>query len=429
MVSYSGLLVGFNAIFERMLLGTASRTREPRLGDMKDPLHHALAFISLDPRSQMSFAPAFSFRFLEDYLSNANLKERERISPGLCGYLSEMAVINEILTLVRSHRPRARIFTKDEARHILEGSDNWQDCHLNRHATFFDDDKLDIKEVAMKFKQFSKYDYPIVLTKEGLAEFEDRRRLSRKSLRGFWKALRSFFGCRWSKVNYLEGEWVGCTKDEIAETLEPFSLAQSKGYKLELAMEQTFEHFMVQCLTAKIDKEDKEKTPSTEEVADYQMLYTDPAEDKVGKGVPLPPRTKPKTRPAQQSSKSSLLDEDASEEDLQPPAPHCWVHLSEEYINVLQKLYPSPDGAQGTMKWQRFLEAMVDAGFAITQSAGSAVTFRASNGNSIVFHRPHPDPVIDPVLLRIMGRRMNRRFGWTRESFTEMEKAVDRQTA
>lgn len=73
----------------------------------------------------------------------------------------------------------------------------------------------------------------------------------------------------------------------------------------------------------------------------------------------------------------------------------------------------------GPVKWVNFVAAMVDAGFSGTHSGGSAVTFKDERrgGGSIVFHRPHPESIIDDVMLRGMGKRLSKWFGFDKDSF------------
>jgi len=40
-----------------------------------------------------------------------------------------------------------------------------------------------------------------------------------------------------------------------------------------------------------------------------------------------------------------------------------------------------------------------------------------SLSGKIVFHKPHPVAKIDPIMFRVMGKRMNKWFGWTRDTF------------
>ncbi|KAF3009743.1 hypothetical protein E8E13_009343 [Curvularia kusanoi] len=68
-----------------------------------------------------------------------------------------------------------------------------------------------------------------------------------------------------------------------------------------------------------------------------------------------------------------------------------------------------------SVNWSAFVNSMNEAGFAARNGGGSIVRFENRKGEgSINFHRPHPDPTIDPVMLQAMGQRMNRWFGWAR---------------
>jgi hypothetical protein len=65
---------------------------------------------------------------------------------------------------------------------------------------------------------------------------------------------------------------------------------------------------------------------------------------------------------------------------------------------------------------------MADAGFAARQSSGSAVIFEPDDWErgwpgKIVFHKPHPVAKIDSIMLRSMGKRMEKWFGWDAETF------------
>jgi hypothetical protein len=64
---------------------------------------------------------------------------------------------------------------------------------------------------------------------------------------------------------------------------------------------------------------------------------------------------------------------------------------------------------------------MVDVGFSVTHRGGSAVSFKGDRG-VIVFHRPHPEPNIDPVMLSSMGKRLRKWFDWGRDSFVARTK-------
>ncbi|KAF2211743.1 hypothetical protein CERZMDRAFT_98176 [Cercospora zeae-maydis SCOH1-5] len=73
---------------------------------------------------------------------------------------------------------------------------------------------------------------------------------------------------------------------------------------------------------------------------------------------------------------------------------------------------------------QAFVQAMKNAGFTAEESAGSSVSFRSSHGGSICFHRPHPDPVLHPIMLYAMAKRLTKWFGFTLETFVLKETEV-----
>lgn len=60
-----------------------------------------------------------------------------------------------------------------------------------------------------------------------------------------------------------------------------------------------------------------------------------------------------------------------------------------------------------------------------TQVSGSGVKF-ANDRESIVLHKPHPEPVVDGVMLRChIGRRLQKWFSWDKETFVLRAKDVE----
>lgn len=101
------------------------------------------------------------------------------------------------------------------------------------------------------------------------------------------------------------------------------------------------------------------------------------------------------------------------------PSEQVLVSVNADSKRLLTRMYVTDPNAKKNVRWESFVAAMVDAGFSATHSGGSAVTFKDERfgGGSIVFHRPHPDPCIDDVMLRGMGRRLSKWFGWDKNSF------------
>ncbi|KAH6683222.1 hypothetical protein B0J14DRAFT_673745, partial [Halenospora varia] len=101
---------------------------------------------------------------------------------------------------------------------------------------------------------------------------------------------------------------------------------------------------------------------------------------------------------------------------------------------VFAALFPKQnfdEPLQKSVKWDDFVRAMTDpkVGCVARQNGGdSAVTFEPSEGSQwarkgkICFHRPHPDAVLDPIMLRGNAKRLARWFGWNEETFVLEER-------
>ena len=60
---------------------------------------------------------------------------------------------------------------------------------------------------------------------------------------------------------------------------------------------------------------------------------------------------------------------------------------------------------------------LTEPGMTTTQVPGSGVKF-ANDRESIGLHKPHPEPVVDGVMLRCqIGRKLQKWFSWDKETF------------
>ncbi|KAL5417183.1 hypothetical protein PMIN03_001803 [Paraphaeosphaeria minitans] len=80
------------------------------------------------------------------------------------------------------------------------------------------------------------------------------------------------------------------------------------------------------------------------------------------------------------------------------------------------------------IKWDAFVRAMIRTGFAAEKLQGSAWQF-TPHGNtaverSIQFHEPHPDSDIPYIMARRFGRRLERVYGWTSDTF-QLDQGVE----
>ncbi|KAK6381765.1 hypothetical protein LTR65_011040 [Meristemomyces frigidus] len=93
------------------------------------------------------------------------------------------------------------------------------------------------------------------------------------------------------------------------------------------------------------------------------------------------------------------------------------ILVKQDSLSVFHKMFPADGTCQsGSVRWSQLVQAITDAGFSATEAGGSAVSFSSAAG-SIVFHKPHPDPAVDPVMVQSMGKRMRKWSNWSRDRF------------
>jgi hypothetical protein len=93
------------------------------------------------------------------------------------------------------------------------------------------------------------------------------------------------------------------------------------------------------------------------------------------------------------------------------------IPVRQDSLVLFKKMFSSSTGSTpGSVKWTHLIQALTDAGLVATQAPGSAVAFSNSSAGAINFHKPH-DPVVDVMMLRCMGKRLKKWFGWTGDRF------------
>jgi hypothetical protein len=93
------------------------------------------------------------------------------------------------------------------------------------------------------------------------------------------------------------------------------------------------------------------------------------------------------------------------------------IPVRQESLVLFKKMFSSStDSTSGSVKWIHLVQALTDAGLVATQAPGSAVAFSNGSAGAINFHKPH-EPVVDAMMLRCMGKRLRKWFGWTSDRF------------
>ncbi|KAJ7144917.1 hypothetical protein C8R43DRAFT_1013473 [Mycena crocata] len=151
---------------------------------------------------------------------------------------------------------------------------------------------------------------------------------------------------------------------------------------------------------------------------------------------PLRAKEKVKTKGSASTLTREAADEgeeDEDEDEIIPDVLPKNFKMGKKNWKVFNRILEAPDsfkngdtaGAKkGQIRWAEFERAMKRIGFGVFQTAGSSVRFDppAKLAHPITFHRPHPDSILTPNLLRWVGARLKRCYGWTTATF---ERATD----
>lgn len=102
------------------------------------------------------------------------------------------------------------------------------------------------------------------------------------------------------------------------------------------------------------------------------------------------------------------------------------IAVSKRALKVFSAIFfvPSHADQEGEIAWPDFLHAMVSAGFVPEKLYGSVWQFTPTKldvERSIHFHEPHPAGKIPYYTARRHGRRLNRAYGWTGDTFVLAE--------
>lgn len=156
-----------------------------------------------------------------------------------------------------------------------------------------------------------------------------------------------------------------------------------------------------------------------QQLTPYRFVLPPPSlmpAEKMSRFIPETVQEKKKSRPVDIGITSSNMADDDPTGTVSPQQETVKVFALAENLVLLSSIFPRVSGNQRSFSWKHFTQEMVNAGFHITQGSGSSVVFKKEEG-SIVFHRPHPDPTVDGMMLLRMGKRMKKWFDWDAGSF------------
>lgn len=104
------------------------------------------------------------------------------------------------------------------------------------------------------------------------------------------------------------------------------------------------------------------------------------------------------------------------------------IPVKQDSLSVFNKMF-NPDRGNAAIRWTQLTQALTDAGLVMTPQPSSA--YRFSRGKTaVIFDKPHPQPLVSPILLRHhAGRRLAKWFGWDNETFILRTKKVEEEQA
>ncbi|KAI1129987.1 hypothetical protein F5Y10DRAFT_290237 [Nemania abortiva] len=340
--------------------------------DSHDPLLWCLTRMT-SPTGRLEFDGALLFSYLQHHLSVSNVQEKARINGFIYQWVSDLSAFYEAVMLVRLGRPHARFIEPWDKEGIDFGTELLFLSNKNR--------TLSPNPLAKIFlKEFFRAEPP-----RGPKDLEWLRcsRATRAGLEHFW-AL--FYDSLTSEV--ID---VGGSEAEAQRMLQIVAATRSTEYQEAVLAEET------EILTG-IERQKEARETASELAKSY--------------GGDEGNATTPNK---ETESQNESLESDPAPAPAPAPVP---VQTTKRAMKAIKLMFPTTaEEASNGLQWEDFIHAMNDMGFVARNGGGSAVSFEAEGQGRIVFHRPHPESKIAPVVLRTMGARMSKSFAWSRESF------------
>ncbi|KAK4634636.1 hypothetical protein CLAFUW4_00967 [Fulvia fulva] len=367
--------------------------------------------------------PGRKLETIERYSYSPKSKDRGRLHQLLLECVSDMRTVDEAIMALLCHRPRtAGAMTPDEIVALIPsmiGRPHWDSApfativdqrwekHLNRLWPPL--------ESLLALPSMSG-----LVTRKALSTFDRNH----QALQEFWEQARLV---RLDLLVELQ-----CPEKLHAEILEP------------MAMGITPEHIKARDEERRLLlKEIERKEAAAAALCTHRLVPQNPGTPR-HQSVPMQtqwgtgsfskpalttPKAKIKTRPDEAPSRSPDLVEDRDEGidaieagvEALSMTKEC-IKVAASTMNIVNRMFTSyGKHTQSNVRWDHFVNALIDIGVSPSQSEGSAVTFKdvTRGTGAIVLHRPHPDPSVNPICMRSFGKRLQKNFGWELDMFEE----------
>ncbi|KAF8858232.1 hypothetical protein BDZ45DRAFT_786060 [Acephala macrosclerotiorum] len=374
---------------------------------LKDALNWCIAVLTTNPDTEWVYDHLRYFEFLDQHLNKASQEERSRMDETLYRKISDLAAFNELLVMIRSHRPRAAQRNVEEIKKADKGL-AWR-FMSGENSSGIDPGWA---HQGPLLKTFMGQEAP---KDKSNRSWMDKDIAQRKKLCDFWDLVR---GQQWIKLkdsNFSLADIQEDMKLILADT-DPEHLAAVEAERKE------FLAIAPASTNSRPPKEQAQKPKKGKGMpqGEVQSEWGNTPENIKPTGETKPkPKTRGETSNIEHGLENLNIDDPAANQlDPTPKVP-----VKKSALEIFTSLFPNRNGGSKSVLWDSFVDAMAKVGFMSRRSGGSAVTFEPSGGSkwygqgSIAFHRPHPDSKIDPVMLHSIGKRMKKWFGWGKETF------------
>jgi hypothetical protein len=360
--------------------------------------------LGYDEDRPFTMDPSFNFAII-DYLCRNDPKEAARISQTMLDRLSDMSILSEVMFPIRQDMARNRSVDAQVAKEFAKSTTSPWDWIRKINAKY---GKTLGDLLGPQLQQLCQ-EFPWPHGKKDLTWLEEATAA---------RACLTKFCCRFRDLWMQKLTEAKVSQRLIDEDIQLLSAASTTRHQQVL----------------EIEKQDIEADVVAQR---GKMNHADPIEAQSVWGkenespTHLPYRSRPKPLQSSESIPTSgqkLAKPDTGVQHGPDETVPLFHLVKPENLAIFHHMFPVRGAeSQRSFSWQHFLSAMIDTGFTIVQSQGSAVTLKLNNHAddgviAIVLHRPHPKPIVNPVMLRRIAKRMQKWFGWHRDTFVEKDK-------
>ena len=405
------------------------QTTDPEIAYRTDPFFWALTEI-VAQNIKVNWPAARCLSFIEEHLAKSSQKERARIDQQMYDQLSDIAFVDEILTAIKAHRSYTPLsHNSKEAKPLKENL--YKNKISGVMLELFYGCSRDI-EVQDALQAFLRAPMPRKASNKEKLEYNN---VLHEKFTEYWEVFRSkaLSNRAYTKQDPSEQQTVerkfkhyGGGQAHIFEAKQDAIKAaiRREGIPLTLSI------LPLPRTNTNLEQRARptDATTTSSNGTESFVSKSNVTEHQTGREIAkkIEPKMKTKTR----ATYAASFANDFASMDIEPLesstqlAKLDTIAVKQTSVDFFRQMFSSVEAPERSPKWVDLLDAMVDAGMSATHGGGSAVVFQdeKKKKGSIVLHKPHPDPTVDHVMLKTIGKRLTKWFGWDEDTFVERER-------